>query len=149
MTYDKWDLRFLKLAKEISTWSKDPSSTIGALIVRDKRILSTGYNGFPSGISDDNRLNDRPQKYAIIIHAEMNALMNALKHGVSVENSTLYVYGLPCCSNCAKHIIQSGIKRVVFSYESIRENWIEEFDKSSALLFEEANIEVNILRDLS
>ena len=92
----KWDTRFMKLAREISTWSKDPSSKIGAVIVNDeRRILATGYNGFPKGIEDtEERLNDRDQKYPLIVHAEMNALMNALYSGVSVKDATIYVYGL-------------------------------------------------------
>ena len=113
----KWDTRFMKLAREISTWSKDPSSKIGAVIVNDdRRILATGYNGFPKGIYDtEERLNDREQKYPRIVHAEMNALMNALYNGVSVKNATIYVYGLPVCPECTKSIISAGIKRIVIS----------------------------------
>ena len=113
----KWDTRFMKLAREISTWSKDPSSKIGAVIVNDdRRILATGYNGFPKGIGDtEERLNDREQKYPRIVHAEMNALMNALYNGVSVKNATIYVYGLPVCPECTKSIISAGIKRIVIS----------------------------------
>jgi dCMP deaminase len=107
----------MKLAREISTWSKDPSSKIGAVIVNDdRRILATGYNGFPKGIEDtEERLNDREQKYPRIVHAEMNALMNALYSGVSVKDATIYVYGLPVCPECTKSLIQAGIKRVVIS----------------------------------
>lgn len=113
----KWDTRFMKLAREISTWSKDPSSKIGAVIVNDdRRILSTGYNGFPKGIEDtEERLNDREQKYPRIVHAEMNALMAALHSGVSVKDATIYVYGLPVCPECTKSIISAGIKRIVIS----------------------------------
>jgi dCMP deaminase len=107
----------MKLAREISTWSKDPSSKIGAVIVNDdRRILATGYNGFPKGIEDtDERLNDREQKYPRIVHAEMNALMAALHSGVSVKDATIYVYGLPVCPECTKSIISAGIKRIVIS----------------------------------
>lgn len=113
----KWDTRFMKLAREISTWSKDPSSKIGAVIVNDdRRILATGYNGFPKGIEDtEERLNDREQKYPRIVHAEMNALMAALHSGVSVKDATIYVYGLPVCPECTKSIISAGIKRIVIS----------------------------------
>lgn len=113
----KWDTRFMKLAREISTWSKDPSSKIGAVIVNDdRRILATGYNGFPKGIEDtEERLNDREQKYPRIVHAEMNALMNALYNGVSVKGATIYVYGLAVCPECTKSVISAGIKRVVIS----------------------------------
>ena len=111
----KWDRRFMEMAQMISTWSKDPSSKIGAVVVNDeKRIIATGYNGFPRGIDDsEERLNNRDEKYPRIIHAEMNALMNALYNGVSVKGCTLYVYGLPVCPACTKCVIQAGIKRVV------------------------------------
>ena len=107
----KWDTRFMRLAREIADWSKDPSSKIGAIIVNDKRrILATGYNGFPEGIEDtEERLNNREEKYPRIIHAETNALLNALKNGVSVEGATLYVCGLPVCPDCTKSIIQAAI----------------------------------------
>lgn len=113
----KWDTRFMKLAREIASWSKDPSSKIGAVIVNDdRRILATGYNGFPKGIEDtEERLNDREQKYPRIMHAEMNALMHALHSGVSVKDATIYVYGLPVCPECTKSIISAGIKRIVIS----------------------------------
>ena len=113
----KWDNRFMRLAKEIASWSKDPSSKIGAVIVNsDRRILATGYNGFPKGIQDtEERLNDREEKYPRIVHAEMNALMNALYSGISLRDSIIYVYGLPVCPECTKAIISSGIKRIVMS----------------------------------
>ncbi len=113
----KWDIRFMKLAREIASWSKDPSSQIGAVIVdNERRILSTGYNGFPKGIEDtEERLNDREQKYPLIVHAEMNSLLGALYSGVSVKHATIYVWGLPVCPDCTKAIIQAGIKRIVVS----------------------------------
>lgn len=143
--YPKWDIRFLKIAKEISTWSKDPSSKIGAVIVNDdRRILATGYNGFPRGIEDsDERLNNREEKYPRIIHAELNALMNALYNGVSVKGATLYVYGLPVCSDCTKSVIQSGIKRVVLTAtHNAPEKWRESWDNLSAPMFKEAGVSV-------
>src|SRR6056300_417538 len=85
---NKWDQRFMQMAQMVSTWSKDPSSKIGAVAVNDeKRILATGYNGFPRGIADtEERLNNRDEKYPRIIHAEMNVLMNALYNGVSLKD---------------------------------------------------------------
>lgn len=137
----KWDTRFMKLAREISTWSKDPSSKIGAVIVNDdRRILATGYNGFPKGIEDtEERLNDREQKYPRIVHAEMNALMNALYSGVSVKGATIYVYGLPVCPECTKSIISAGIKRVVISpdpYVHIT-GWTEKWNNISLQMITE------------
>lgn len=143
--YPKWDIRFLKIAKEISTWSKDPSSKIGAVIVNDeRRILATGYNGFPRGIEDSSeRLNNREEKYPRIIHAELNALMNALYSGVSVKDATLYVYGLPVCSDCTKSVIQAGIKRVVVTATHLApEKWRDSWNNMSAPMFKEAGVVV-------
>lgn len=138
----KWDKRFLNLAKEISTWSKDPSTQIGAVIVNDeKRILATGYNGFPKGIHDsDMRYHDRETKYKYVVHAEMNAIYNATYNGISLNDSTLYVWGLPVCSECAKGVIQVGIKRIVMPKADYPDRWIESFRKSREL-FTEARLD--------
>lgn len=144
----KWDIRFMRLAQQISTWSKDPSSQIGAVIVNDeKRILATGYNGFPRGIEDSpERLNDREEKYPRIIHAEMNALMNALYSGVSVKGATLYVWGLPICSDCTKCVIQSGIQRIVMIQPDLApEKWKDQYWKMSYPMYMEAGIFVTIM----
>lgn len=142
MVNNKWDIRFLKIAKEISTWSKDPSSKIGAVIVNnEKRILATGYNGFPVGIKDtDERLENREEKYKFVVHAEMNAIYNATYNGVSLNNSTLYVYGLPICSECAKGIIQVGVKRVVMPNMQYSHKWLMSFS-NSVKMFREAGVE--------
>lgn len=146
MTTEKWDLRFLKLAEDVSTWSKDPRRKIGAVAVDpvDRRVLSTGYNGFPKWIRDDpERMNDREIKSEYIIHAELNCIFNAVYTGVSLRDTTLYVYGLPPCSECAKGIIQVGIRRVVYQYEYSSEDarWSESFIHSH-LMFEEAGVEL-------
>jgi dCMP deaminase len=75
---NKWDKNFLELAKTVSTFSKDPSTQVGAVIVDDdKRVISIGYNGFPKGVRDDHRLDNRELKYEMIVHAEANALLFA------------------------------------------------------------------------
>lgn len=109
---EKWDIRYIELARLVSTWSKDPSTQVGAVLVRpDNSVASIGYNGFPRGIEDtDERLNDRDVKYSHMIHAEMNAVLNA--HD-SVRGDTLFLWPLLCCDRCAPHMIQAGIKRVV------------------------------------
>lgn len=145
---NKWDERFMEQAKLIASWSKDPSSQIGAVIVNDeRRILATGYNGFPRGIADtEERLNNRDEKYPRIIHAEMNALMNALYNGVSVKDSTLYVYGLPVCPSCTKCIIQAGIKRVVIPAEKTdKGNWQEIWETQSSEMFKESGVQITLL----
>jgi len=113
----KWDIDYLALAK---WWaerkSKDPSTKVGAVIVRsDKTVVSLGYNGFPRGIEDtEERLSNRALKYPRMVHAEMNAVLNAKE---PLDGYTLYVWPpafyAPTCDRCAVHIIQAGIKRVV------------------------------------
>lgn len=141
MNYKKWDKNFLDLAKLIGSWSKDPSTQVGAVIVdQNNRLVSVGYNGFPRGIEDDKRLLDREDKYDIIVHAEVNALMFANK---SVEGCTLYTWPFQPCSRCAGLIIQSGINRVVSVVHS-DERWKKNFQLSSKLL-SEAGIELEIM----
>lgn len=136
MSSIKWDNRFLDLAKLISTWSKDPSTQVGAVIVdNDNRVVSVGYNGFPQKISDNDRLEKREEKYNIIVHAEANALLFANK---SVNGFTLYTYPFQPCSKCASLIIQSGIKRVVTIIND-DDRWAENFCIARRLLAE-ANI---------
>jgi dCMP deaminase len=141
----KWHWNYLNLAKEISTWSKDPSTKIGAVAVgKHGQILATGYNGFPRKIKDtEKRLNDKEIKYSYTIHGEMNCIYNATLTGVSLHKATLYVHGLPVCSECAKGIAQVGIKRV-FACHPINVNvkW-EQSNYLSQQIFNEAGIEYN------
>ena len=87
----KWDFRFIELAKHISLWSKDPSTKVGCVVVgEDREIRSTGFNGFPRGIDDDeDRLTNREKKYPLICHAEENAIMHAARIGVSLKTALL------------------------------------------------------------
>lgn len=139
---DKWTRRYLDLAGHIANWSKDPSTQCGAVVIGDYgQILSTGFNGFPRGIKDDSRLHDRETKYKHIIHAEMNTIYNASLTSVSLKNSTIYVWGLPVCSQCALGVIQSGIKTVVVAYpEKIHDKWKESGQLTEAL-FKEAGVQ--------
>lgn len=115
--YISWDEYFMGVALLASQRSKDPSTQVGACIVdSEKRILSTGYNGFPQGCSDDefpwNRDENLGQtKYQFVVHAELNAILNA--SGKKLAGSCLYVALFPC-NECAKAIIQSGIKEVIY-----------------------------------
>ena len=144
-----WDKKFLDMAKQVSTWSKDPSTCIGAIIVgKNRNVLSTGYNGFPRGIEDkESRLNDRPTKYKFVVHGELNAILNAAFNGTALESSTIYVYGLPVCPECAKAIIQCGISRVVMLLNEDSPNskkWIDAFDEITKPLFDEAGIQYQL-----
>lgn len=134
---DKWHVRFLKLAKEVASWSKDPSTKVGCVLVRDRRVISTGYNGFPKNIGDTlNRLYNREQKYEITVHAEVNAVTTAALHGVSTEGCVAYVTFNPC-SRCAAVLINAGIKEVyVCDAGEIPSRWLENFITASKLLAE-------------
>lgn len=136
----KWDVRFLDLAKKISEWSHDPSTKVGAVIANeDNKILSHGYNGFPRGVDDSKkRYEDRPLKLKLVCHAERNALDNA-HYDVSgaILYSTLFT-----CNECAKSIIQRGIKKVVSPTPVLDErgdiyNWEE-----AKLMYREAGVKV-------
>ena len=113
--YISWDEYFMSVALLASMRSKDPNTQVGACIVgEDKRIISTGYNGFPCGCSDDEFPWDREgeeTKYPYVVHAELNAILNA--GGRNISGSKLYVALFPC-NECAKAIIQAGIKTVVY-----------------------------------
>ena len=140
--------RFLELASVISEWSKDPRTKVGAVLVGHKdQIIAQGYNGFPRKIGDTKeRLNNREVKNKLVIHAEMNAIYNAIHNGASTEGSTIYISGLPCCHECAKGIIQTGISKVVM--DSTPEDSPEPWDKSGKLaleLFKEAGVDVEFI----
>ena len=138
----KWNERYLNLAYEIAQWSKDPSKKIGAIAVGNKgQVLSQGYNGFPRGISHSSeRLKDREQKYKYVVHAEMNLIYNASYNGVSLDGSTVYVTGLPVCSECAKGLIQVGVQQVIMPEQTdTPEKWKDSFEFTKQL-FEEAGV---------
>jgi dCMP deaminase len=139
VTHDeaKWHHRFLRLAAEIAEFSKDPSTKVGCILVRDRRIISTGYNGFPRGISDSfDRLLDRDKKYEMTVHAEINAVTTAALHGVSTEGSTAYVTFQPC-SRCAAVLINAGIREVYVTADTlIPDRWLDNMILAANLLKE-------------
>ena len=111
---NKWDIRFVRIAKEVAEWSKDPSTQVGSIAVKNRKIIATGYNGFPKGIKDAPRdLNNREMKLKLTVHAEKNMIYNAVEHGVKLEGSTVYIWGLPTCEECWKGLVQVGVSRVV------------------------------------
>lgn len=120
---EKWDRRFLDLAKHISNWSKDPSTKVGAVIVDgQKRIVSVGFNGLPMKVYDDpSILQNREVKYEHMIHGEINAILFAQR---DLLGCTLYTYPFMPCNRCASMIVQAGITRVV-SYELTNKEKIE------------------------
>lgn len=137
-----WVKKYIELAEHISTWSKDPNTKIGAVAVgAHGQILSQGYNGFPRGIEDsEHRLNDRTLKYRYVVHAEQNCIYNATLNGVSLKGADLYVFGLPICSECAKGVIQVGVKRVFMCHPTdISIKWHDSMVQSIDM-FNEAGI---------
>ena len=112
-----WDCYFMTMAYLVATKSKDPSTKVGAVIVRpDKEIRSTGYNGLPRNFKDTAERYTRPLKYKLVNHAEENAILHCSRIGVASKGCTIYVPWIPC-SLCAKSIIQAGIVEVVYHRE--------------------------------
>ena len=143
---DKWDQRFMDMAEKVSTWSScfQENRHVGAVIVKNKRVLTTGYNGAPSGVKScaekgeclRRKLNipsGTRHELCFAVHAEQNAICQAAKLGVSLEGATLYCTHQPC-TICCRMIINSGIKKVVYV-----EGYPDDF---SLQLFAEAGIEL-------
>ena len=142
MFSQKWHKRFQDLAQHFSTWSKDPSTQVGAVIINENKIIvATGYNGFASGVEDsDERLNNREEKYPRVIHAEINAILNA---NASVRGCILYTWPFQCCCPCSSLVIQSGIKMVV-SPPNVPDRWKQTI-KMGLEMYKEAGVEVWLL----
>lgn len=113
---EKWDRRFLALAEHVASWSKDPSTKVGAVLVGDDNIVvGLGYNGFARGVADtDERLQNRELKYKLVVHAEVNAILMAKD---KAKGAKLYVhpaFDIPCiCHDCCKTAIQAGVSEVI------------------------------------
>jgi dCMP deaminase len=141
-----WNEYYLGIAEQVKLKSKDQSTQIGAVIVgKDREIRSTGYNSFPRGL-DDNRpeRQERPVKYFYFEHAERNAIYNAARVGTPLDGTTIYLTsGLPC-ADCARAIINSGIKKVYCKSVCTtknKEKWVESQDVAHKML-DECGVEV-------
>lgn len=132
-----WDERFIRIAYEVASWSKDPGTKVGAVLVTDRRIIATGYNGFPQNISDSfERYEDRETKLSYTVHAEVNAILNAAKNGARTDSSTLYVT-FPPCVRCSTAVIQAGVTHVVRpDLSTAPERWRKSFHEGRNLLLE-------------
>ena len=138
-----WDQRFLVIASHFAGWSKDPSTKVGAVAVRSRRILAQGYNGLPAGVSDtESRLMDRTTRLAMTVHAETNCICHAAQNGVSLIGATMYVWPLMTCSNCASMLIQSGNNKVVVPNFVEPQRWQDSFDLARTM-FIEAGVSVS------
>ena len=141
--YLNWDEYFMGVAKLSALRSKDPNTQVGACIVsRDNRILSIGYNGAPNGFSDKyfpwDREGDRlSTKYAFVCHGEMNAILNFRGNKKDLEGAKIYVDLFPC-NECAKLIIQSGIKKVIYLFDKYKDT---DDVKASKLMFDRCGVE--------
>lgn len=142
-----WDRRWLEMAKTVSQWSKDTSTKVGCVIVDDRNVvLSLGWNGMPR-LVDDSILSrySRPAKYMWFEHAERNAIYNAAAVGHSLSDATLYTTLQPCCE-CARGLIQAGIKRVVIgNQEPSCTHWDESFEVAYTM-FKEAKVKYEFLQ---
>ena len=143
---DKWDRRFLEMAKVVATWSScyQENRHVGAVVVKDKRIMTTGYNGAPAGIESCKAKGEclrrkleipsgTKHELCYAVHAEQNAIIQAAKYGININGATLFCTHQPCVI-CAKMIINAGISRVVY-----KNGYPDEF---SLQLFNEANVVV-------
>ena len=113
----KWHKRFIAMAELVSTWSKDPSTQVGCVLVdpKTRSIISTGYNGLARGVDDSKgRIETRPDKYDWVVHAERNAVLNAARRGIATEGAVAYMNYAPTpCSVCAGALAQAGVVLVV------------------------------------
>ena len=151
--FDKWDHRFMEMARLVSTWAScyRPERKIGAVIVRDKRVMTTGYNGAPAGVRTcvergecmRSRLgiaSGTRHEMCYAVHAEQNAIIQAAKLGVQIAGATLYCTHQPCIL-CAKMIVNAGIVRVVYG-----EGYPDEF---ALEIFREAGVRVERYENLA
>ena len=149
---NKWDVRFMQLAETVADWSScyQENRHVGAVVVRDKRILTTGYNGAPEGIVSCAERGEclrkkrgiasgTMQEVCYAVHAEQNAIIQAAKMGVSLAGATIYVTHQPCVI-CTRMIINSGIKKVVY-----KNGYPDEF---ALQMFKESNVEIIKFLDL-
>jgi dCMP deaminase len=135
-------LKYMALAEAVMDLSKDPSTKVGAVALDDELgVLCVGYNGFPRGVKDlKERLDDRPTKYAITVHAEGNIVAQAARKGISLEGATIVVTSLYPCSNCAALMVQAGVKRIITTRPE-NERWIES-NKLAEMVLTEGGVEV-------
>ena len=149
---NKWDERFMNLAETVAEWSSCYQSNrhVGAVCVKDKRVLTTGYNGAPSGIKScsekgeclrrvKNIASGTMQEVCFAVHAEQNAICQAAKLGISLDGATMYVTHQPCVI-CTRMIINSGVKKVIY-----KNGYPDDF---ALELFNQSNVELIRFSDL-
>jgi dCMP deaminase len=146
-----WDEFFMRHVYLVASKSKDTRTRIGAVIVRDNRVISEGYNGMPIGVNDNvQERYERPEKYFWFEHGERNAVFACARFGIACQGGVMYTQGVPC-ADCARAVIQAGIKEVVvhkqwqeWEVEFYWERWIESQKRSTTLL-SEGGVQVRVL----
>ncbi|MBC7000932.1 cytidine/deoxycytidylate deaminase family protein [Photobacterium sp. BZF1] len=138
----KWEVRFFQMAELVGSWSKDPSTQVGAVITKGNRIVSVGFNGYPHGVSDSADTDDREMKLLKTLHAEENAILFAKR---DLADCDIWVTHFPC-PNCAAKIIQTGISTVHCpeQTEDFLSRWGDKIQVSQEM-FEQAGVRVNWL----
>ena len=147
---DKWDRRFFDMCKLLATWSDDPHRKVGALIVGEgKQIIATGYNGFPRGVKYDEKRFDRTdrEKFHWVEHAERNTFYNAARTGVKTEGTIFYSSVFPC-SDCARSIIQCGIKTLKSIQPPINDISFKRSFEVAETMLKESNVKLEIFNEL-
>jgi dCMP deaminase len=141
-----WDAYYLNLCQHVAARSKDPNTQIGCVVVGPAHeIRTTGYNSFPRGINDEiPERRTRPTKYLWMEHAERNAIYNAARAGTRTEGCSIYVDIMPCM-DCARAIVQAGIREVVIAKERMAaysSDYYDEHFKMVEILFGEAGVTI-------
>jgi dCMP deaminase len=137
-----WGDYFLEMAHMVASRSKDPSTQVGCVLVVDNEVIATGYNGMPAGAEETAGVWERPLKYDLVLHSEVNAVGRAARNGVSTRGAIAYLTHFPCLG-CAKVLAGAGISRVV-AQRLMATGWDEEHQKA-ARLFEYAGITYQII----
>ena len=136
---NKWDYRWFQLLDLVASWSNDPSTKVAAIIIpQNSDIPVLGYNGFPRNVKDyPERYNDRELKYKLIVHAEQNCILNALRNNINIKDGKIYV-SFPPCHECSKSIVQSGLSEVIYRKptEDFLSRWKESLEISQIILGE-------------
>ncbi len=152
LDYITWDNLFIGIAKLASERSKDPNTQCGSCIVKNNKVLSIGFNGLPYGLNDNGSIEngreidywDKSIKYEIVIHSELNAILNAKQ---DLTGSTLYLYtekGYFPCSNCSGAIVQSGISEIVMNFAIKNNTEVYNWDITKHIL-KNAGVNIRIL----
>lgn len=139
----RWDQRFLDLAQHVAGWSKDPSTQVGAVLVRERFVLSLGFNGFPRGVQDTPaRLHNRDLKLKFTLHAEENAILTA---HTDLRGGTCYTWPIQPCARCAAKLAQAGIARVVAPEPTLDHvtRWSTDFQIAETI-FDECGIALDL-----